>query len=334
MNKSELLKELRALTQAGMKDCNDALKEAGDDLQKAVDIIKTKGQNIVSGREGKIAAEGIVLAGPVQLPVGSKAVLMLEVNCETDFVARSPEFRGFAEEVWFSIAAVHVVGLPFDKLTNGEALTAQTELSAKVKEKCVFNRWWIEEPIDDTCRVFGYVHHPADKLASIVTLKAPSVEIANSEAFAQIGYDLAMQIVAMNPIAISPDKLPEDVLNRQKDIFQAQVEGLGKPQVQWARIIEGKLNKWYTEVCLTKQESVVVPKKSIEQLIDTQYAAQLGGKIEIVNFIRCQVGEGIEQQTKGNFSDEVAKLSGVPATPDPNFEKGVLNNSNFEWRDK
>jgi len=327
MSKSELLKELRALTQAGMKDCNDALKEAGDDLQKAVDIIKTKGQNIVSGREGKIAAEGLVLVGKLPLLNKSAALLMLEVNCETDFTAKSPEFRMFAEDVWNNIAYCHVAGLPFNELTGVDAVAAQTGISAQTKEKCIFNRWWIEEPINSTCRVFGYVHHPADKLASIVTLKAPSEEVADSEDFAKIGHDLAMQIVAMNPIAISPDKVPEDVVARQKDIFEAQVKDLGKPQAQWARIIEGKLNKWYTEVCLTKQESVVVAKKSIEQLIDSQYAALLGGKIEIVNFIRCQVGEGLNKPKGDSFALEVAKLSNVPAAVCPTAEKGVCDHT-------
>ncbi len=252
---------------------------------------------------------------------------MLEVNCETDFVARSPEFREFAEEVWFSISSAHIAGLPFNEFTNTDAIECQKAISSKIKEKCVFNRWWIEEPIDTTCRVFGYVHHPADKLASIVTLKAPSVEIADSEDFAKIGYDLAMQVVAMNPIAISPDNLPEDVVARQKDIFEAQMKELGKPQVQWARIIEGKLNKWYTEVCLTKQESVVVPKKSIEQLIETQYAALLGGKIEIVNLIRCQVGEGLSKPKGDSFALEVARLSNVPAAVCPTAEKGVCNHT-------
>jgi elongation factor Ts len=327
MSKSELLKELRSLTQAGMKVCLDALKESNDDLEKAVDIIKTKGQNIVSGREGKVAAEGLVLIGKTGFLKNKTALLMLEVNCETDFTAKSPEFRMFAEDVWNNIAACYLGNVPFSEGTNNEALAAQTGISTKTKEKCIFNRWWIEEPIDDACRVFGYVHHPTDKLASIITLKAPSVEFADSEEFAKIGHDLAMQIVALNPIAVSPESLSEDVVVRQKDIFEAQMKELGKPQAQWARIIEGKLNKWYTEVCLIKQESVVVPKKSIEQLIETQYAALLGGKIEIVNFIRCQVGEGLSKPKGDSFALEVAKLSNVPAAVCPTAEKGVCNHT-------
>jgi elongation factor Ts len=215
---------------------------------------------------------------------------MLEVNCETDFVAKSPEFREFAEEVWFSIAAAYVMGLPFNEMTNADALECQRKILLKTKEKCVFNHWWIEEPIDDTCRVFGYVHHPADKLGSMVTLKAPSVEIANSDNFTKIGSELAMQIAAMNPVAVSSDRIPTEILDRQKNIFLTQVKELNKPAAQQAKILEGKLNKWFTESCLLKQESILFPKRNIESLIKNEYATQLGGELTVVNFIRHQVG--------------------------------------------
>jgi len=319
MSKSELLKELRALTQAGMKDCNDALKEAGDDLQKAVDIIKSKGQNIVSGREGKVAAEGIVMAAFVE---NDKTAAMIEVNCQTDFVSRNPDFKQFAEDALTHLCGATAANTPFD-VNETQVRNLRTSIMAKTKENCLIRRWWVEQVFEESCKTFIYIHNN-NRLGVILSLKAPSVETSQSSSFQEIGMDLAMQIAAMNPIAVSVDRLPVEMVERQKAIFEAQLRELNKPQAQWSRIIEGKLNKWYTEVCLTKQESVVVAKKSIEQLIDSQYAALLGGKIEIVNFIRCQVGEGIEQQTKSDFTDEVAKLSGIPAAPDPKEEQRRL----------
>lgn len=321
MNKSDLLKELRALTQAPMQDCLAALKETNNDLEKAVDFIKIKGQNVVSGRDGKIATEGIIIAGYVPMINKSQALLMLEVNCETDFVAKSKEFRKFAEDVWHDIAACHEINIPFDDLTNKDSVKARNEISSKTKEKCLFSRWWIEESIDPTVKVFGYVHHPADKLAAIVTLKTTSKELAESDEFKQIGNELAMQIVAMNPIAVSPERLSPEIVERQKAIFEEQVKNLNKPAFQKEKIIEGKLNKWYTEVCLLKQDSVLMPKTSVEQLIKNDYRHKLGGEFEVINFIRAQVGEGLTKPEGDTFAAEVANLSNVPAAVCPTADQ-------------
>src|SRR6185436_7489927 len=308
MSKSDLLKELRSLTQAGMKNCLDALKEANGDLQKAIDLIKVKGQNIVSERENKTPTEGLVLLRALDYAEpgkSAKAFLMLELNCETDFTAKSEDFKDFGSAVWSSIADCYKLNISVNDLTNAQAIRLQNEISFKTKEKCIFRRWWIEEAINNTCKLFGYVHHPNDKIGVVLTLKAPSLESAQTEAFNKIGNDLAMQVAAMNPLAVSPEEIPSEVLDRQKYIFETQLKESNKPPSQWARIIEGKLNKWYTEVCLAKQESVVVPKRSIEQLIKTEYANLLGGELEIINFIRCQVGEGLEKEKVDAFSLEV-----------------------------
>jgi len=303
MSNSDLLKELRTRTGAGMKDCHDALRETGNDLEKAVDFLKTKGKNIVSGREGKVAAEGLVAVSYVG---GPKVVAMVEVNCQTDFVARSSDFREFADEaVALLVDAVHD-NEPFD-VNSADAVSARTYIVSKTKENCVIRRWWVEEVIPDTCRVFSYIHN-GGKLGVVLSLQAPSVEAANSPEFVALGNDLAMQVAAMNPAAVSVDRLSPDLVNRQKGIFETQLTELKKPQAAWGKILEGKFAKWYTDVCLLEQESVVVPKSLVKQVI-SNVGAQLGGDIQVVNFIRCQVGEGIEQ-VKESLADEVAKLSG------------------------
>jgi elongation factor Ts len=301
MNKSDLLKELRSRTQDGMKDCHDALREAADDLEKAIDIIKSKGQNIVSGRESKVASEGLVIAGHIG---NEKVIGMIEVNCQTDFVSRSPDFKAFADDCFNYLAHTVKENIPLD-VTNPHVVDLRTDIIGKTKENCVIRRWWVEEVVPDTCKTFHYIHN-GGKLGVILSLQAPSVEAANSQEFALLGADLAMQIAAMNPLAAAVDRLPAEVVDRQKGIFETQLQELNKPQAAWAKILDGKFNKWYTEVCLLEQESVMVPKTFVKQVIKN-IGTKLGGEIQVINFIRCQVGEGIEK-AKDNLADEVAKL--------------------------
>ena len=125
--------------------------------------------------------------------------------------------------------------------------------------------------------------------------------------FSALGDDLCMQIAAMNPLATSKDHISPNDLERQKAIFEAQLKELNKPQASWGKITEGKFRKWFSEVCLLEQESVIGSKTTIQQVIKN-VSAQLGGEVEVVNFIRCQVGEGIEKK-QDNLAEEVAKLT-------------------------
>lgn len=326
MNKSDLLKELRASTGAPMKLCLDSLRESGDDLQKAIDLIKIKGQNIVSDRGNKEAAEGVVKFMYFdEFNDGTKnsndELVAVEINCQTDFAAKSKEFNDFAIEVCQTIARQHwLYGVPFDVSMIEEK---KQNLISRIKENVVVRRWWIEETFD-TCKVFSYTHS-GDKLGAYVSLKAPNTEIAKSEAFAKIGIDLAMQIAAMNPIAVSKDRISNDVLLRQRNIFEEQIKS--KPVAAQPKILEGKLNKWYSEVCLLNQESIVYPKKNVEQIIKSEYNQQLGGLLEVIGFIRVEVGEGQFKRKDDAFSVEVSKLSNVPAAICPTSEKGVCNHT-------
>lgn len=303
MNNTDMIKELRALTQAGMKDCKESLEEAGWDLQKAVDLVKKKGLNVVSGREGKVASEGMVAVsqgGPCQ------SVALVEVNCQTDFVAKNTDFVKFTHYTVDTIANISSSGSVFS-VDLVESL--RQNLVMTTKENVVVRRWWFQEALSPNARVFTYVHSNG-KIGVLLTLLASSEEIAKSTSFSDLGNDLAMQIAAMNPLAISVDHLLPDDVNRQKSIFQAQLVDLKKPQAAWPKIMEGKLNKWYSEVCLLNQESITAtnPKTTVAQLI-TKISGQ-SNEIKVVSFIRCQVGEGIEKPIN-NFVDEISKMSGV-----------------------
>lgn len=301
MLKSELLKQLRSRTQAGMKDCHDALRETDDDLEKAVDLLKTKGKNIVSGREGKLASEGLVVAGYIG---SDKATGMIEVNCQTDFVSRSPDFKAYADNSFNLLLTSHLQGTSLD-VNSQRAVDLRTDIVGKTKENCVVRRWWVEEVASDTCKTFFYIHN-GGKLGVVVSLQAPSVKVANDKQFAVLGTDLAMQVAAMNPLAVSADRLAPDLVERQKGIFETQLQELNKPPAAWAKILDGKFNKWHTEVCLLDQESVMVPKSTVRQVIKN-VGDQLGGEIQVINFIRAEVGEGLEKK-QDNLADEVAKL--------------------------
>lgn len=307
MNKTEQLKELRARTQAGMKDCNEALLEANGDVEKAVDIIKTKGKNIVSGREGKVASEGIVVtqefasAGP---GYPNQAVAMVEVNCQTDFVALSPEFNNFAQIVLNNLIWSVEYSRVFD--VKDEVIESfRTQLVAFTKENIVVRRWWVEEVSSSNAKVVSYVH-TGGKIGVVLSAMTDSATASSTNEFSQLIQDLAMQVAAMNPLALSRDRVAPNEIERQRSIFETQLKELNKPAQTWNKIIEGKFNKWYSEVCLLEQESIVVPKSTVQQVIQN-VEKTLGSKITLINMIRCQVGEGIEK-SEDKLADEVAKL--------------------------
>ena len=308
MNNSEMIRELRALTQAGMKDCKDALEESGWDLQKAVDIVKVKGLNVVDGRSGKVASEGCIMI--TQSARHMAPVAMVEVNCQTDFVANSHPFRSFANKVSLVVVGKHEAGQLF---SASDVEDQRKELVSTTKENVVVRRWWIQEPLSPKAEVFSYLHSNL-KIGVLLTLNYdgpgewPTDGTATQE-FSNMGNDLAMQVAAMNPVAVSSIDIPEDVLARQKAIFDTQLKEMNKTPAAQVKILEGKFRKWYTEVCLLEQESVVVPKTTVGQLLKN-LSAKLGGEVSVVNFVRAQVGEGIEVQ-KENYTDEISKLTGV-----------------------
>jgi elongation factor Ts len=298
-NTTQLIKELRDLTAAGMKDCKDALQESNFNLQKAVDIIKTKGLNIVSERESKVAAEGLLT-----IVEKDSTKVLLECNSQTDFVANSKDFTTFTNKTATTILNKILENKPFNVSDVEEE---RKLLVSKVKENVVVRRWWVEQAFDNKAKVFSYVHSN-NKIGVVLTLMASSEEVKNSSEFNQLGNDLVLQIAAMNPLAVSSDKISSEVVERQKNIFEAQLKELNKPQASWSKILEGKNRKWFSEVCLVDQESITTPKTTVGQVIKN--LEQKLGKIEILNFVRCVVGEGI-QVTKTDFVEEVSKMSGV-----------------------
>jgi elongation factor Ts len=298
MSNTELIRELRALTSAGMKDCKDALEETAWDLQKAIDVIKVKGLNIADGRSGRVAADGLV-----RVASAGKHIAMVEVNCQTDFVANSSQFVEFVESVAKTMADTLASGGSF---SNDMVEDQRRAVVSSTKENVVVRRTWANcDSLSSDVRTFNYVHSNS-KIGVLLTMKAPSEKAAQDSAFEDLGADLAMQICAMRPLAVSPESISQDEKDRQKSIFETQLKEENKPEKMWEKIIEGKFRKWNTEVCLLEQESVVVPKTSVKQVVKN-VGTRLGGEIQVLDFVRCEVGEGIEKK-KDNLAEEVAKM--------------------------
>lgn len=298
MNNSELIRELRALTSAGMKDCRDALEESAWDLQKAVDIVKIKGLNIADGRTGRVASEGkvgILYVAPAMV------ACMAEVNCQTDFVANSDDFKQFAA---ITLTKLGEEGKAF---SADMVEDARKELVSKTKENVVVRRWQTIRPSDFSplTRIFGYQHSNA-KIGVLIVMQASNEAVANSPELKALGEDLAMQICAMNPLAVSPESVSQEEKDRQKVIFETQLKEENKPEKMWSKILEGKFRKWNSEVCLLEQESVVIPKTTVKQVVKN-VGTKLGGEIQVVSFVRYQAGEGIEKK-QDNLAEEVAKM--------------------------
>ena len=304
-----MIKELRERTSAGMSDCKNALVEAEGDLDKAVDVILKKGLVKAASRAGKVATEGEVATWVS--PDGKKGVIV-EVNCQTDFVSRGDDFKGFVKNV-LDVAS---------KLPKGKDLAAETypgsdktidhvrqDMVGRIGENIVVRRWDVLDATGPNGFVTSYVHM-GGKLAVLVGAEghdAQSKTHADVKAFVE---NCAMQIAAMSPIVVHKDHVAAADIAKQKEIFEAQLKEEGKPEASFPKIIEGKLNKWFTEVTLLGQDNVWEQGAGTVDKIRGELAKKVGGEVAITEFVRFGLGEGIEKKVE-NLAEEVAKTMGV-----------------------
>lgn len=305
---AQAIKELRERTSAGMSDCKNALVEAEGNMEKAVEIILKKGLAKSAKRAGAIATEGEVRAA---VSSDLRSATLVEVNIQTDFAARNDKFRDFVGEV-LEVAKTAKIGEDLGGLPlRGKTVNdVATELTATIGEKVAVRRWdRVEVPEGASGAAHAYVHL-GGKIGVVLVVKTDSEATKNHEEVIKFIDDTAMQIAAMNPIALFREQIGDDLKAKQKDIFEAQLreDPKPKPESAWPKIIEGKYNKWFSEVTLTEQESVVVPGQTIDKLRQAAEKAA-GGKVEILRFTRFERGEGIEKK-QDDFAAEVAKMAG------------------------
>ncbi|HEY4555151.1 MAG TPA: translation elongation factor Ts [Lysobacter sp.] len=280
------VKELRERTGAGMMECKKALTENNGDIEAAADWLRKTGLAKADKKASRIAAEGRIVASQAD----GKAVLV-EINSETDFVAKDSNFLSFTDAVGqAAIGATDIEALKAAKLPSGETVEeARAAVIAKVGENVQVRRL---ARVDSSNTVAAYVH--GGRIGVIVELKGGNAELARG---------LAMHVAAMNPPYISPAHVPADFVEREKEIALAQVKDTGKPQEILEKMIAGKIAKTVNEICLTGQPYVLDTNQTVEQALKAAGA-------EVVTFVRLAVGEGIEKQTD-DFAAEVMKQAGL-----------------------
>lgn len=292
-----LVKELRERTGAGMMDCKKALVETDGDIEKAIDYLREKGIMKAQKKAGRIAAEGLVR---VAFGEGNKTASIVEVNSETDFVAKNEEFIEFVEDLAKEVLAKgnmpmeQFMAEPFDEGTVQETLTAKV---AKIGENLSIRRFAKVE--EDGVVYVGYTHG-GGRIGVIVGIKTD----AAADEIAAVGKDVAMQVASMNPKFVNEDGVDPEYLENEKKILTEQVLNEGKKPEMVERIVAGKIKKELKEVCLLDQPFVKDGDVSVQQYV-ANAAKEIGKDMEVVSMIRYEVGEGIEKK-EDDFAAEVA----------------------------
>ncbi len=285
------VKELREKTGAGMLDCKKALQESEGNMEKAIDWLREKGISKAAKKESRIAAEGLSEI----LVDGNKAVI-LEINSETDFVAKNAEFTNFVS----LLAKVVLENCPKTMeeamelpMGDGTVNSSLINLIAKIGEKISFRRFEIVEKNDN--QVFGvYNHQNLGKINAITVLDGDNSEIAR---------DVAMHVAAMNPGYLSRSNVPEDVINHEKDVIKKQAIEEGKPAEIAEKMVNGRINKFYKEVCLLEQPFIKDPDLDV-----AGYAK--ANNMAVVKFVRFEVGEGMEKRNDDFASEVMSQING------------------------
>ncbi|WOH69440.1 translation elongation factor Ts [Bradyrhizobium sp. BWA-3-5] len=298
-----MVKELRESTGAGMMDCKAALTETSGDMQAAQDWLRKKGLSKAAKKAGRVAAEGLIGA----LTSGTKGVLV-EVNSETDFVARNEQFQGLVKMI-AQVALHHtanVEAIKAAKIGDATVEVAINDAIATIGENMSLRRATSLEVGKGV--VSSYVHGAvidgAGKMGVLVALESTG----NTDELSQLGRQLAMHVAATNPLALDSAGLDPETVKREKDVLADKYRQQGKPENVIEKIVESGLKTYYKEVCLLDQAFIHDTGKSVAQALK-EAERKVGGPVKIAGFVRYALGEGIEKQ-ESDFAAEVAAASG------------------------
>lgn len=294
------VKTLREMTECGMLDCKKALMDTDGDMDKAVELLREKGLASQAKKASRIAAEGVVAA---VYDAEKKIAAVAEVNSETDFVAKNPEFKNFAKVCAQAVIDNNPADVDALLKTSVDGRTVEEllqDIALKIRENLKVRRFVRYEG-----DIATYVHGGG----TIGVMVKFDTDVAGKEGFAEYGKDIAMQIAAVNPSYICEHCVPEEVIAHEKEIALAQIDNdpkmASKPDAVKAKMVDGKISKYYKENTLMNQEFVKDPSLDIKAYTD-KVAKELGGSIKIVDFVRMEKGEGIEKRQE-NFAEEIAK---------------------------
>ena len=283
---ASLVKDLREKTGAGMLDCKKALEATNGDFNAAVDWLREKGISTANKKASRIAAEGMTDI----LVEGNKAVIV-EVNSETDFVAKNPEFKELVKEILNALiknnakTLEEALELPSSEGTINDLIVAKT---AKIGEKLSFRRFEVVEKTDN--QLFGTYIHMGSKIGVLLVINGSNDEVC---------HNVAMHVAAMRPTCLRRDEVKAEDIEREKAVLKEQAINEGKNPEIAEKMVEGRLNKFYKEICLEEQEFVMNTDINVGT-----YVKNNGG--ELVKMIRYEVGEGMQKREE-NFAEEVAK---------------------------
>ena len=286
MISASMVKELRETTGAGMLDCKKALEATNGNMEEAITWLREKGISKAAKKLSRIAAEGLAYAEVS----GNKAVIV-EINSETDFVAKNVEFQSLVKNIASTILNSNVtnneeaLALEFEGKTLNDLIV---EKIATIGEKLSFRRFELVEKEDN--QVFGTYSHMGGKIVTLAVLEGTDEEVAK---------DVAMQIAAMRPLYLDKDSVPTERVEKEREILTEQAENEGLDANKLPMIVNGRLNKFYEEVCLLDQGFVKENKMKVSKYVESK-------NMKVLSFVRYEVGEGMEKREE-NFADEVAK---------------------------
>ncbi|MFD1850354.1 translation elongation factor Ts [Oceanobacillus bengalensis] len=284
---AKMVKELREKTGAGMMDCKKALQEVDGDIDKAIDFLREKGIAKAAKKADRIAAEG-----STYIEVDNNEAVLIEVNCETDFVTKNDQFKNLLSDLAKHLLSQKpaTVEEALTQKLNGEGEVVETYINSaisKIGEKISLRRFTIYTKTDNDS--FGSYLHMGGRIGVLTVLEGTTEE--------QVAKDIAMHIAAVNPRYVSRDAVSEEEVNHEREILKQQALNEGKPENIVEKMVEGRLNKFFQEICLLDQDFVKDPDQKVKK-----YIASKGATVQ--SFVRYEVGEGMEKREE-NFAEEV-----------------------------
>ena len=303
-----MVKDLREKTGAGMMDCKAALTETNGDVEAAIDWLRAKGLSRAAKKAGRVAAEGLVAVA-----AQGKHAVMIELNSETDFVARNPEFQSLASGIAQAALATDgsLAAILEAKLHGGPKVADAIQASIATIGENISLRRSASLTVSQGA-VASYVHSAIapglGKIGVIVGLESAG----NTDKLGQIGKQIAMHVAAAGPLAVRTSELDPAVVARERAVFAEQAKESGKPLAVVEKMVEGRMRKYYEEVVLLSQAFVVDTEKTVEQALKDAEASA-GGPIAVTEFICFRLGEGVEKG-ESDFAAEVAAAAGTPPT--------------------
>ncbi|HMB16323.1 MAG TPA: translation elongation factor Ts [Pelovirga sp.] len=295
-----MVSELRKATGAGMMDCKKALTETAGNMEEAIDFLRKKGLSAAAKKSGRVASEGMV-AAESKGSVGA----IVEINAETDFVAKNDAFQEFVNGVRdivlanpvADVEALNAIAYPGSGRTVAEELTHQI---ATIGENMSIRRL---ARIDVGAGVVTSYVHGAGKIGVLVELKTG----ANDERVNELGKQIAMHVAATSPQYLNRDEVPTEIVEKEKEIMRVKALESGKPENIVEKIIAGQINKFFGDVCLLEQAFVIDPDQTVQKVVDA-CAKEIGTPVVLNGYVRFQLGEGIEKKVD-DFAAEVAAMS-------------------------